>query len=498
MGGRNPGIDPVIVAYISDCLEKKKPVTLKGFVDAERDLVIQTSSRGEDLATVWPFRFGRAAKQLNATIERSKVDWGGIALEILKRQSTTAPSSSKASTTTAESEILSSSSSTSSSSSSTSVKRLTPSDQARASKTFEALDPSKMWKLTTGTIVEEQLASLVKECNFEHQCHSMILDPSLPIWNQYFTDEELNEISSYNTMAVSQLPTEIRDYLSSFKSKHTLEDLTTQHNTFGPFDRIRQSDLYWVHKAVSDALDLYHCKYFQDLDRTEEDIVRRVWELIERCFDYTNIKYTGGEMTSQASAQRMNGGRDPSAIHYMKRKRMGTKTDGLFKSKVGFLELGTCEAGKCSDTISTKSIQEGSLKCPKTLKDMLIGIVQESPKNIRNVQTLGFIVSGVYIKLIAASFPQGYVCRILDLSGWLQYPTCERDMVKKLTPIIQLVWHAKTTMTQVVDMVQMDEDTVDLSKKRSTIPIPPSFTPSSSSKSSPTNGKRSRNDLSSI
>lgn len=105
--------------------------------------------------------------------------------------------------------------------------------------------------------------------------------------------------------------------------------------------------------------------------------------------------------------------------------------------------------------------------------------------------------TGVYIKLIAASFPQGYVCRISDLSGWLQYPTCETDMVKKLTPIIQLVWHAKTTMTQVVDMVQMDEDTVDLSKKRSTIPIPPSFTPSSSSKSSPTNGKRSRNDLSS-
>lgn len=101
-------------------------------------------------------------------------------------------------------------------------------------------------------------------------------------------------------------------------------------------------------------------------------------------------------MASQASAQRMNGGRDPSAIHYMKRKRSGTKTDGLFKSKVGFLELGTCEAGKFSDTTSTKSIQEGSLKCPKTLKDMLLNIVQESPKNIRKAQTLGFIVSGKY------------------------------------------------------------------------------------------------------
>lgn len=102
--------------------------------------------------------------------------------------------------------------------------------------------------------------------------------------------------------------------------------------------------------------------------------------------------------------------------------------------------------------------------------------------------------TGVYIKLIAASFPQGYVCRIMDLSGWLQYPTCEKDMIKRLTPIIQLIWHAKTTMTQMVDMVQMDEDTVDLSMKRSTIPIPPSFTPSSN-KSSPSNGKRSRNGL---
>lgn len=99
--------------------------------------------------------------------ERSKVDWGDIALEILKRQPTAAPLSSKASTTTADSDLLSTSSSTSSSSSSTTVKRLCASDQTRAIKMFEALDPNKMWKLSTGTMVEEQLALLVKECNFE-------------------------------------------------------------------------------------------------------------------------------------------------------------------------------------------------------------------------------------------------------------------------------------------------------------------------------------------
>lgn len=99
--------------------------------------------------------------------ERSKVDWGDIALEILKRQPTAAPSLSKASTTTADSDLLSTSSSTSSSSSSTTVKRLGASDQTRATKMFEALDRNKMWKLSTGTMVEEQLALLVKECNFE-------------------------------------------------------------------------------------------------------------------------------------------------------------------------------------------------------------------------------------------------------------------------------------------------------------------------------------------
>lgn len=95
------------------------------------------------------------------------MDWGDIALEILKRQPTAAPLSSKASTTTADSDLLSTSSSTSSSSSSTTVKRLCASDQTRAIKMFEALDPNKMWKLSTGTMVEEQLALLVKECNFE-------------------------------------------------------------------------------------------------------------------------------------------------------------------------------------------------------------------------------------------------------------------------------------------------------------------------------------------
>ncbi|KAG0166969.1 hypothetical protein DFQ30_006519 [Apophysomyces sp. BC1015] len=220
-----------------------------------------------------------------------------------------------------------------------------------------------------------------------------------------------------------------------------------------------------AHRAIRIALDLYHCKCFLDLDHTEKDIMRRVWSLIEYCFDHTNIKYTGGEKAPQASSERRNGDRSPAATQPLKRKRIGIRTDVLFKSKLGFIELGTCEAGKNSDPISTKSIEEESRKCPKTLKDMLLRVVRESPKNLHNVCPLGFVISGLYIKLIAADFPRGYVCRILDLTGWLQYPTSEVDMVRKLTPIIQMVWHAKTIITQVMDMVQMDDDVVDLSVK---------------------------------
>ena len=48
----------------------------------------------------------------------------------------------------------------------------------------------------------------------------------------------------------------------------------------------RQAEVYWTHKSVMEALDLFQYKWLpMDEKTTEADVVRRVFLFIEKCFD---------------------------------------------------------------------------------------------------------------------------------------------------------------------------------------------------------------------
>ncbi|CAO3678654.1 unnamed protein product [Rhizopus stolonifer] len=60
--------------------------------------------------------------------------------------------------------------------SSYSIKRskLTSNDKENIKKIYQDLDPSKTWRLSTGTVVENKMEELALACNYEHPVHSFM------------------------------------------------------------------------------------------------------------------------------------------------------------------------------------------------------------------------------------------------------------------------------------------------------------------------------------
>ncbi|KAG2218782.1 hypothetical protein INT45_000319, partial [Circinella minor] len=116
-----------------------------------------------------------------------------------------------------------------------------------------------------------------------------ILDPKDTCWIDYFTDAELEEIKKENMVKLDPLPTAINDYLKSYIGKHTSEELFEHHNA-KLFHPIKEADLHWAQKIITEALNLYFYDFFPIVDRSEVDIIHRVWHCIEKCYDESNIK----------------------------------------------------------------------------------------------------------------------------------------------------------------------------------------------------------------
>lgn len=92
---------------------------------------------------------------------------------------------------------------------------------------------------------------------------------------------------------------------------------------------------------------------------------------------------------------------------------MGAKVDILFK--VGNNEFGSCEIGRDMVTVAdNKYMDDGLVKLPKTLRDMLCMLVNQNPRQINNLSTIGFLIMGSNMELLRMDIPQGCaITRIL-------------------------------------------------------------------------------------
>ena len=104
------------------------------------------------------------------------------------------------------------------------------------------------------------------------------------------------------------------------------------------------------------------------------------------------IYFISGESVSTSSSARINNGRTLSGVDVLERKKTGAKVDLLFTTAIN--EMGTAEAGKNTDTGTTKATIEYGVKTPKVMKDMLYNMVTKNKSSLREIKTFGFIISG--------------------------------------------------------------------------------------------------------
>lgn len=92
----------------------------------------------------------------------------------------------------------------------------------------------------------------------------------------------------------------------------------------------------------------------------------------------------------------------------------------------GSAEYGCAEAGAKDEGLrGTKRLLEKDLKPAKVLKDMinqLSELVSNTESSVRELYTVGYILSGLSMELMVMDSPKGYNCRITR-SKQYEYPS---------------------------------------------------------------------------
>ncbi|KAI9273087.1 hypothetical protein BDA99DRAFT_602267 [Phascolomyces articulosus] len=453
--------EQVIEEYIQN--PDNQPLSVAKFLNDNLDYLVSNTTLRENYKNKWTGFLNKVAAKNNMKLKKSFPDWNAFASSLLEHLSKNDSSSAQPLRQSFNS----------SGSNSSSSHRLSTEDRQQFVEVFDnTLSSTKFWTLTTGTVVEQKMKELALKCTHEHPCLSMVLDPADSIWNSYFTVDELEEIEHANKPMIRELPTEAIDYSNNYKNMKTLDELweeSAKHH----FHPIRQPLMNWVHMSVVNTINILfhniHKKY-----KTEADLMKRIWVMIDCAFDDSDVDVICGEYVSKSTTTRANMDRSIAAIDAMARRKIGTKTDVLFTTE--FLEFGTCEAGKITDPNNTKTLLEAGMKIPKTLKDMLFVLANECPSQLRRLRTCGIVISGLNMLPLLMDSPNGYVARISRPNQFLHYPTNASDFYKNMKNILRVIYDVKTVMAEVNEIINETDDGVKYGSRRSTA-LPPSFLP---------------------
>ncbi|KAI9010313.1 hypothetical protein CLU79DRAFT_773810 [Phycomyces nitens] len=400
----------------------------------------------------WIKRIKSVAALLNVTIQgssKNKMDWTNIMKRIdildddLKTCSSICESTESISTD---------------SNSMSSANSLAESQKMQILKKFENLDHSKMWVLSNGTVVELQMQKLAIACIYEHPCHSLIMDPDDTNWEEYFDKNELKEIREYNQTSLQPLSKEITEYLRSFASVHSVNELYL-HAFSKVFDPLADPDSSWIQFAMAKSIRLFLKQSEIDFDILTEADVLKAWDFITNAFDSSKITVISGEKMSSSTAIGKNKQRKLEAIDQRRRYASGSKVDLLFKSK-DKSELGCCEVGKGQNDNSTKELDDRT-KQLKTLKEMLARLVYQSPALIHQLKTVGFTIMGPKINMIYVDCPAGYVSRVTR-TVTLHFPTDLKRFSRMMPPLISLVMNGKNVMEHSLDLLENDQSHIEI------------------------------------
>lgn len=102
--------------------------------------------------------------------------------------------------------------------------------------------------------------------------HSLVFDTGDKSWSNYFTKEEMEEITTFKPTKLDELPKTLNDYMEDLKMINNIETL---RKTLA--DETECSACEWVRYTVLEYIKLFNYRYLPLSDETEGDVMRRIW-----------------------------------------------------------------------------------------------------------------------------------------------------------------------------------------------------------------------------
>ncbi|KAF1796628.1 hypothetical protein FB192DRAFT_1402969 [Mucor lusitanicus] len=333
---------------------------------------------------------------------------------------------------------------------------------------YDRLDRNKMWKLSTGTIVEDKMREVALSMEYEHPTHSLILDISDKCWEKIFEKDEKNEIRSYRCTDLPVMSPEVESYLKELQGLSGV-DLKKKVDS-GDFPT--ESDSSWLQKSYQDAFRLVRSGFFPLQGQTETDLVKRVWSCVDTCFDFSVINSLSGEKCSKASADSANKER---CLSKFGRQSSGRKMDYIFLTGPTETELGCGECALVEGVKSTKELTDANFKMPKVMKDMANRILFTRSGMAHDLCLVGFYMGANVMKMFTLDFPSGYVGRLNGI-GPAYFPV-NYENINSLEHVLRLILTGKMIM----ESQQVKTDNCQLTKpdtlERQFDEIAPTFVP---------------------
>ncbi|CAB4400787.1 unnamed protein product [Rhizophagus irregularis] len=313
--------------------------------------------------------------------------------------------------------------------------RMSEEDFNKFTKAFQKLENTKKWVLTSGKVVEDELYKFGMRCNYEHLCHSFIIDPEdrTFVEENIFSPTELKEIYTYNQKSLPNLPQYLLEYLGSYQLS-TISDLRARVFRSEPwqsaYNRQKDFDRDWIRNTVDNLIREYETDSLKKRDHLEGWLLSHIWLFIDKAFEnIEGVEAIRGESCSIASSYRKNRDRNVSSVSSMSRKIMGRRGDLIIRCM--YREYGCGEAGK-----------------------LYTGY---NEKKVRKLETIGFIHAGLSVLLLRLDSPAGYVSRI-SRSRMLTIPSNISEFGKGVLPAIVLAWKAKKIVSNVIKIMNENHE----------------------------------------
>ncbi|KAL9548249.1 hypothetical protein MBANPS3_005776 [Mucor bainieri] len=332
--------------------------------------------------------------------------------------------------------------------------KLSDADKANIVLLYDSLNKSKMWKLSTGTFVEEKMRECALEKDHEHLAHSLILNVKDNDWYNYFSPQEMDEITGYLPVdfpPVAELDTYLNQ-LESLSSEELYEKLVSEKLPLTSNDK-------WIQDSFYQCFRLLKSGFIPINGQSEGGLGKRMWSCLDQCFDFCQIDCKTGKKCSRSSADAMNAGR----TNLQSRQATGRKMDYLFQYR-GNTEVGCGECGLAGGINSTKELYDAYFKLPKVMKDMMINLLSLSPLLKRDLVVSGFYIGQSKLTLQVLDCPAGYVARY-DAFDPVMYPDTENQLHRKMSAVLKVIFAGRVIMEETARKLDHDQSTISLGRQ---------------------------------